>query len=1505
MTMLCKKLLSAVLALMLIFCLAPVALAEETLLQVTLTGIYPSADGTEKSVPVSGAFDVYQADVYVGRLMVTPEGDNTIALPGEGSVRIAPVAGTYPEELPLNAYGYAVSITVGRLNIAPLVVNADVEAPAVVPEATEAPTSVPTEAPTATPVPTEAPTATPEPTLAPTATPVPTEVPTPEPTEAPTEVSTTGGIVLTLEGDEATVSCTLEDSADKIVANGTLQIDGHVFVGDLRQGEYVITMHLPENVAVTAINGNEIIQRGDVQWRVPVDAMQTSQYIIEVTNTGSAVIPFKNIDSAEVTLRHDDETIERQVTKSGRFSVKGLLPGSYAAEVRLPAGTYLCDENYSKLTEQKDGTVIIEMNFALPKGGTAELPRITRKTVGSVSGVVYDMKGTALSGVQVEIVGENGEVAATAETDKQGAWKIAELSHGTYTVRYQSGKRAIPASAFTLADGSETAELRTSEVKSAKISVRAFVDANNNGTSGKGEGFVKNVEVSLITEDGAVAATGMTGKDGYVTLTAPEGKYLLQATAPADYGFGKLGSEKKYTHSIMDEIGARTQRSALLTLSSSQAMEVGVGLQEMAVVTGTIWQDDNADGLWQKEEPGIPGVRVTLTGTRNGDVHDVTTDANGWYEFRQVRSGNYRLNCHVPDEYVFTVKAKGELVEISRMTTEKDRIGEDSFSLERGETHEDHNIGLMKGLIIEGVCFLDANNNGVYDEGDQPLPGVQMHLARQSNNVLLQTVVSGADGRYSFVGQRGSTFTVRANLPKGYAFAVLGEGEEGNRFAPNGTKVERKISDVAIDNGGHAVISVGAVKFGSISGRVYYDDNFSSIWENGEKVGVEYLVTLCDAKGEKIAATKTDKNGNYTFGNLNPGQYFLRVKPAAGYAFTALGAGNVMQTLPDGSGQSRVLTVGMGENVIGAGAGMIVPAVVSGVFFADDNDNGLLDSGERGLKGSVVRLMNEQVEVFCQTIGTNGEFSFNAVLPGRYYLQYELPENAVFAEPVIGGSAITGNHVGISDYFSVESGTAWQAPLCGGVLLSDISGAVFADSNGNAIMDADESFIAGMNITLTPSRSDLQTMSINVGSDGAFAMTGLRPDQYTLTVICPDGYVLSRLNEVDLPVQHGLHTQQVQLNLKMGTQWHDQYLGCVLPASWTGEAYLDENSDGLRGADEAPAVGETLVLIDANTGEGVSSVQTDAQGVFVIEGIAPGEYELTYPMDEGNLMPKEGDTDFTANGNVLTNGRVRVYENECKSGTVLAVVRTTEISGRVWLEEYDGVTPIRGAKLHLLDAKGNAIAEYATGDDGTYAFKGLMPGDYAVDVTIPGGYVLVESSDPHLAEAGLVSFVEEAQGLFGKSPVITLKMAGHRLDMDAGVVLPGRLGDKVWLDLNGNGLQDGAEGGIPGVTIELMRGEKVVASTVSDQYGYYVFEGLYPTEYTLRVTWPGEVMPTIQRTDVHQINSVLQENGLSVPVEVESNKANYAADLGFILLEEGKYPIGYGEGEKQVWKKKK
>lgn len=1474
MTKFCSKLLSGLLALAILITLVPAAMAEETLLQVQLYGLYPAPDGTYQSVAAAGTFDVYQGNLLIGTLNVTPNGENTITLPSAEAVRLAPVPGTYPEELELNDYGYGLQLTEGRLNIAPISVYAKL------PAATVAPTAEPTVAPTA------------EPTAAPAATPTATPAP--------------GALVINVSGNtDDAVSCIVTGANGAGLAAAALSQGQQTVHAALQQGEYTLTLILPANVVMTSLNGNATIQRGTAQWRVIVNAGQESVYNIELTKTGDLAVPFENITDAKVMVTGERESFEMTANAEGVYERKHLLPDTYEIEVQLPAGRYDYEDYHQNWTlkENADGTCTLGMRFGVEADCVTELPMVSRNITGSVSGKVVDLNGDALAGVEVNVYNGTAIIAET-KTDKQGLWQIATLTYGEYTVQYGHEKYAIPASGLALNDQNVDAALSAAAEPPAKVTVRVFVDENNNGAWGKGEGYLKDAEVSLVDENGAVVAVGLTSRDGYVTLAAPDGKYRLRASLPQDYGFGKKGDGLTYTESVMTESASRVHESDFITLDTDKKLECGIGVTPMAIVRGTVWRDVNADGVWQAEEPGLPGIRMTLTGGKDKVLLESVTDENGFYEFRQIKKGNYDLNCHVPDAYVFTVKAKGDVEKISRMTTEKDRIGEDSLSLDRGEVHENHNIGLMDGLIIEGVCFLDANYNGCYDEGEQPLPGVELRLARQSNNVLLQSVVSGEDGSYKFVGQRGSTFTIRATLPKGSVFTVVGGGDNGNKFAPNGEKNERRLTDVTIEDGGYRRITLGAIQFGSISGRVYFDANFSSNWESGERTGNDNLVTLGDAKGNKIITLKADKNGLFSFDDLLPGEYTLSMKPESGYAFTALGSNNVMQTLPDGSGRSRIITVSMGEDVKNAGIGMIVPAIVSGNVFADRNDNGVKDAGENGLKGAAVRLMNENGEAFSAVIGENGNFRFNAVLPGRYYVQYELPAKGVFAPCAAGGNAISGtNGIGVSDWFTVASGDSWTAPLCGGLQLSDITGTAYVDANGNALNDAGEGTVAGMTITLTPTREGLPTLTVTTGADGSFAFHDLKPDTYTLSVTCPERYVLSRLTGVEMPVAIGKAQQDVVFELQMGTQWLEQMLGVVIPGSWTGEAWLDENWDGVRGAEEAPAVGETVELRDAMTGETVYTVLTDENGVFTFEGIAPGEYEVVHPLDEGSLMPKGVCDNFTTDGNVRTTGPRMILTDEHQSGTSLCIVRTTEIGGKVWLEEFSGVTSVKGAVLHLLDASGKTIAEHTTGEDGMYVFKGLMPAEYSLEVTIPSGYVLVDSSDTKMADKGLYSFVVEAEGLQGRSAVIELRMARHRRDMDVGMVLPGRLGDKAWLDLNGNGLQDGEEGGIPGVSIEVMRGDKVVATAVTDQYGFYLIKNLYPTEYTLRVTWPEEVKPTQLREDIKQISSVLQENGMTIPVTVESNKANYAADLGFVLVEEGKLPAGYGEGETQNWKK--
>ena len=77
-------------------------------------------------------------------------------------------------------------------------------------------------------------------------------------------------------------------------------------------------------------------------------------------------------------------------------------------------------------------------------------------------------------------------------------------------------------------------------------------------------------------------------------------------------------------------------------------------------------------------------------------------------------------------------------------------------------------------------------------------------------------------------------------------------------------------------------------------------------------------------------------------------------------------------------------------------------------------------------------------------------------------------------------------------------------------------------------------------------------------------------------------------------------------------------------------------------------------------------------------------------------------------------------------------------------------------------------------------------------------------------------------------------------NVDAGMVPGGSIGDHIWLDIDGDGVDDIGEPGIAGVTVELTGtaadGTAVNLTTVTDANGDYLFDNLPPGNYTVTVT---------------------------------------------------------------------
>ena len=1125
------------------------------------------------------------------------------------------------------------------------------------------------------------------------------------------------------------------------------------------------------------------------------------------------------------------------------------------------------------------GTQIISVKVTRKKDQTGT-PEPTAQPEGT--------DGTETTEIPEETPESDGTVQAPAQSGP-----IQTPTLPPYTPTIVTTPEPIPAGV----QGSGTGALR----------VQVFHDKNANGSqiSTSAEGGVKDMTVWLLSETEEVLASAVTGTDGMAVFeNLPDGDYRTRLVLPDNWYFTPFSGENDLTRNAYGMIADSAQTSGTVHVIAGTEAVQGIGIHNKAsVMGGFCWLDEVVDGIYREGETLLPGVRVQLKHQTQNLVYVTESGADGNWKIGNLVPGDYTLSVTRPDGMMLTryTREGGKLRSFLTSDNTYRKV------VATGGERDDMILGFNWATQVLGRCYLDANYNGLYDEGEAPLPGVRVHVKSVTDDKEVGTATSGEDGTYVVNGLRKGKYNIQVILPDdGSVFAkAAAQVRGGNMFGPRGDRRDQMLQGVALADAEMREINVGAIYPATVSGTVYYDDNFSAGKDGNEKIAGGFQVTIRDAEGEVAATDKANMSGVYELKGLTPGEYTLEVQATKGYAFTKLGEGNVILNRTQGQGYSEPFRVELGEKIAGKDIGMIRPGTVKGTVFADRNDNGLRDAGEEGMAGTVVCLVHEtEGEAFRAEIGTDGTFLFDAVMPGRYYLEYTLPEKAIFAQTAEGGNEISGEGMtGRTASFDFVTGETRQAPLCGALTLGRIEGTVYQDHDGNGRRENEE-LMAGLAITLVPGRSDLDPMTVVTDATGAFLLEGLHPDTYQLTVTCPEGHVMSRTDYLTLPLKAGAQEQTVALEVQMGAEWTGQEIGTVLPAAIRGQLWLDENNNGLFDDGERTPAGYTVYVTDEFTGKVFDTPVTDEEGCFAAAGMIPGSFSVSMPMDERMLAPKEGDSLFHEEDGALVLTGIALQENETREGLLMGMVRYTEISGQAWIDRGEGTEALAGVKIAMKDPAGNLIASAETDATGHYSLQRLMPGTFTLEVNAPEGCVLIEPGDPRLA-GELRSVVTNPSNRNGTTDLRELQMDRDLTQMDIGCVLPGRLGDYCWLDLNGDGLQAGDEPGLANVRIELLRDGNVIAETVTNEYGFYRFVDLYPATYTLKVYAPAEVKPTRRRTDLQIIASVLQDSDgaevLSVPLTVESNRDLYEADLGFVCRTEGVLPAGAGIGTAQDW----
>lgn len=134
---------------------------------------------------------------------------------------------------------------------------------------------------------------------------------------------------------------------------------------------------------------------------------------------------------------------------------------------------------------------------------------------------------------------------------------------------------------------------------------------------------------------------------------------------------------------------------------------------------------------------------------------------------------------------------------------------------------------------------------------------------------------------------------------------------------------------------------------------------------------------------------------------------------------------------------------------------------------------------------------------------------------------------------------------------------------------------------------------------------------------------------------------------------------------------------------------------------------------------------------------------------------------------------------------------------------------------------GPIVANTTTDVNGTYTFGDLPAGDY--NVKVGTGPVGTTPTTPMSFDVALAEGQDFTDADFGFGPVIVEPVLGS-------------IGDRVWLDINGNGWMDGSEHGLAGVRLLLtVPGTTATVEATTDADGVYHFDNLEAGTYDVTV----------------------------------------------------------------------
>jgi Cna protein B-type domain. len=991
-----------------------------------------------------------------------------------------------------------------------------------------------------------------------------------------------------------------------------------------------------------------------------------------------------------------------------------------------------------------------------------------------------------------------------------------------------------------------------------EIGNRVWLDSNNNGIQDPDEPVIAGVTVELYDGAGNLITSAVTDANGnYIFSSAPG-----SSSTSAIYGVTDLTPESNYSiridlsQSALNGLAATTPNYngaagdvhdsdgdttlfagySSVTFSTGQAGEnnhtydFGFVPDEFSL-GNRVWFDTNNDGLISAGEVGVDGVLVNLFLDSDGNgvpdsvtpLQTATTADGGYYRFDDLPADTYVVQID-PSNFA----PGGPLAGYNSSTPTSATPNDDQDSDDNGINNANPlTNGILSGPVTLGPIADEPLNESDLSPTGQGLPDAQANMTVDFGFFHLTV---------------GDQLWVDTNNN-----GVLDGSEDGNSLG--GVRVELYDGDTLV-----------AVTTTNPDGSYLFDEQTDS---NGVPNGLglqpsnDYTVRIPPsefAPGGPLEGY-TSSTGNSS-GNNNDNGVDTPDPSSTGISSGSFslqpGSTNDGASVDDPSGTTHDPTLDFG---------LFLPYSLGNRVWFDTNNNGQIDGTEVGVDGVAVNLFldadgngvpDSATPLQTVTTADGGYYRFDHLPADIYVVQID-PSNFAPGGPLAGYNSSTPTSATPNDdQDSDDNGINNADPLTNGILSGpvtlgpganeptdelDLSPSGQGASNDHANMTVDFGFYrltVGNQLWLDNNNNGV----LDAGEDGT-PFAGVRVELY-------DGNTLVAVTTTDANGAY-LFDGQTDAN--------------GVP---TGLGLEPSNDYTVRIPASEFAAGQPLAPFYSSTGN-TSGIDSQDNGIDNPDPATNGISSAVFSLQPGS-----------ATGGASVDNTSATTDNP----TLDFGFYTLSLGNLVWLDSNNngvvdnGEDGIPNVPVYLYRDSNNdgvpdgpAIATTTTNATGHYLFTGLTADTYIVEIVPPAGYssstgtngsttgayepapdpdsdaddnddngttdgAVIRSAPVTLTAGGEPTGEDPSTGLVDPAPD-----ASSNLTVDFGLFRPLRLGNLVWHDVNNNGLVDGTETGISGVTVELLdsTGTTVLATTTTDINGNYLFDNLIPGDYIVRI----------------------------------------------------------------------